>query len=77
MRLPSLGSVLDASPAVLFAYLFGSASHGRLSPLSDVDIAVYLDIDPALVLNALQHHLQDLTGFLQAILRLAQYSIGR
>jgi hypothetical protein len=35
--------VLEASPGVLFAYLFGSASRGRLGPLSDVDIAVYLD----------------------------------
>jgi len=42
-RLPDLGSVLEESPGVLFAYLFGSATRGRLSPLSDVDVAVYLD----------------------------------
>jgi predicted nucleotidyltransferase len=42
-RLPDLGPVLAASPGVLFAYLFGSASRGRLGPLSDVDVAVHLD----------------------------------
>ena len=43
VRLLDLGSALEASPGVLFAYLFGSASRGRLGPLSDVDVAVYLD----------------------------------
>ncbi|MGR3302844.1 MAG: nucleotidyltransferase domain-containing protein [Candidatus Scalindua sp.] len=27
---------------VLFAYLFGSAAQGNMSPLSDVDLAVFL-----------------------------------
>lgn len=47
-RLESLGSVLEAQPAVRFAYLFGSAARHDLRPLSDVDVAVYLDaaIDP-------------------------------
>lgn len=27
----------------MFAYLFGGAAAGRLRPLSDVDVAVYLD----------------------------------
>jgi predicted nucleotidyltransferase len=42
-RLATLGSVLDRQPAVLFAYVFGSAGRGALRPLSDVDVAVYLD----------------------------------
>jgi predicted nucleotidyltransferase len=29
-------------PKVIFSYLFGSLSKGRPSPLSDVDIAVFL-----------------------------------
>ena len=42
-RLQTLGRALDACPAVVFAYLFGSAATGTLRPLSDVDVAVYLD----------------------------------
>lgn len=42
-RLEKLGAVLEAQPAVRFAYLFGGASRGELRPLSDVDVAVYLD----------------------------------
>jgi predicted nucleotidyltransferase len=30
-------------PGICFAYLFGSAVNGNLSPLSDIDIAIYLD----------------------------------
>jgi hypothetical protein len=47
-RLATLGAVLDAQPAVRFAYLFGSAARRELRPLSDVDVAVYLDeaVDP-------------------------------
>jgi predicted nucleotidyltransferase len=48
-RLAGLGSVLEGSPAVRFAYLFGSAARGELRPLSDIDVAVYIDdeTDPA------------------------------
>ena len=42
-RLATLGHALEACPDVVFAYLFGSAATGNLRPLSDVDIAVYLD----------------------------------
>lgn len=39
-RLDRLGPALEASPVVVFAYLFGGAAVGRFSPLSDVDLAV-------------------------------------
>ena len=48
-RLTTLGAILEAEPAVRFAYLFGGAGRRDLRPLSDVDVAVYLDdaLDPA------------------------------
>lgn len=48
-RLRSLGPTLQQCPGVLFAYLFGGATVSPLKPLSDVDVAVYLDdsVDPA------------------------------
>jgi uncharacterized protein len=42
-RLATLGGVLDRHPAVRFAYVFGGAGRGDLRPLSDVDVAVYVD----------------------------------
>jgi predicted nucleotidyltransferase len=42
-RLATLGAVRETQPAVRFAYLFGRAGRGELRPLSDVDVAVYLD----------------------------------
>jgi predicted nucleotidyltransferase len=42
-RLPGLGRALERCPAVVFAYLFGGAGRNDLKPLSDVDVAVYLD----------------------------------
>jgi predicted nucleotidyltransferase len=47
-RLDRLGPLLAEHPAVRFAYLFGGAGRGALRPLSDIDVAVYLDeaVDP-------------------------------
>lgn len=42
-RLATLGRALEGCPAIVFAYLFGSAATEDLRPLSDVDVAVYLD----------------------------------
>ena len=48
-QLATLGEALAAEPTVRFAYLFGGAGRRELRPLSDVDVAVYLDdaVDPA------------------------------
>jgi len=50
-RIAALGDALAACPAIVFAYLFGSAAAGRLGPFSDVDVAVYLEngADPVAV----------------------------
>ena len=47
-QLATLGAVLVRQPAVRFAYVFGGAGRRDLRPLSDVDVAVYLDdaVDP-------------------------------
>ncbi len=46
LRLRTLGAALEKCPAVVFAYLFGGAATGRLGPLSDVDVAAYLEETP-------------------------------
>jgi len=38
-----LAEVLGRTPQVVFAYLFGSCARGDLGPLSDIDVAVYID----------------------------------
>ena len=40
--LPGAFKYLQSHPKVIFSYLFGSLSKGKPSPLSDVDIAVFL-----------------------------------
>jgi hypothetical protein len=40
--LPEAGVYLQSHPAVVFAYLFGSLVKGKPTPLSDVDIAIFL-----------------------------------
>ncbi len=42
-RLKQAQEVLANNPQVVFAYLFGGLSQGEPKPLSDVDIAVYLE----------------------------------
>lgn len=47
-RLGALGQALEQCPGVVFAYVFGGGAARQLRPLSDVDVAVYLDeaVDP-------------------------------
>ena len=42
-RLPEAVHYLNSLEIVQFAYLFGSMASGRTGPMSDVDIAVFLD----------------------------------
>lgn len=42
-RLATIAQALAPIPDVVFAYLFGSVASGRPGPLSDVDVAVYLE----------------------------------
>lgn len=44
-RLGTLADILEQDVRIVFAYLFGSAARHQLTPLSDIDLAVYLD-DP-------------------------------
>lgn len=41
-KIATLGQALGACPEVVFAYVFGGVGAGRRTPLSDVDVAVYL-----------------------------------
>jgi hypothetical protein len=41
-RIASLSAALEECPGVVFAYLFGGMVAQRPTPLSDVDVAVYL-----------------------------------
>lgn len=40
--LPKANYFLENYPKVIFAYLFGSLAKGKINPLSDIDIALYL-----------------------------------
>jgi predicted nucleotidyltransferase len=40
--LPKAVDYLEMHPKILFAYLFGGLARGKLQPLSDMDLAVYL-----------------------------------
>ncbi|MFH1154418.1 MAG: nucleotidyltransferase domain-containing protein [Pseudomonadota bacterium] len=57
ISITELSAVLEASvPEIDFALLFGSARHGTVEPLSDVDIGVYLNVTatPDLVLTIMK-----------------------
>lgn len=42
-KITTLTEFLAADPNIVFAYLFGGLTHGRQNPLSDIDIAVYIE----------------------------------
>jgi len=41
-RIPEVKSVLVQDDNVIFAYIFGGLAEGKVKPLSDIDISVYL-----------------------------------
>lgn len=43
LNIPLAKSVLERDANVVFAYLFGGLARGKVTPLSDVDVAVYLN----------------------------------
>jgi predicted nucleotidyltransferase len=45
-RRRALGELFERQPDVIAAYLFGSQARGNAGPLSDVDLAVWLDGHP-------------------------------
>jgi len=63
-RVGTLGQALERCSGVVFAYVFGGAAVGRTTPLSDVDVAVYVDdhVDPAVarleVIGVVTSHLR-------------------
>ncbi|MBI4637143.1 MAG: nucleotidyltransferase domain-containing protein [Candidatus Rokubacteria bacterium] len=66
----TLGAALDRHPEVRFAYVFGGAGRRELRPLSDADVAVYLDdlVDPVqarLGLRVPRSHGRALSGRLE------------
>ena len=62
-RIPEVQRLLERDRRVIFAYLFGGMASGQITPLSDVDIAVYVSDESDL--SAYKLHLFDeLTGAL-------------
>lgn len=43
LNIPMAKDVLEQDSNVVFAYMFGGLARGKVKPLSDVDIAVYLN----------------------------------
>lgn len=55
-RFPAVAAFFQSRQDVRFAYLFGSMARGTDGPLSDVDIAVYIDSDdPETPLDIIGH----------------------
>ena len=44
-KIPKAKQLLLQETSVIFAYLFGGLASGKVTPLSDVDIAVYISIE--------------------------------
>ncbi len=39
----AIKKILSSSPEIIFSYIFGSIAKGTQNPLSDIDIAIYVD----------------------------------
>lgn len=54
VHLPEAYAYLKSRRDVQFAYLFGSLAKGKVAPLSDVDIAVYLSAETSLIIRKME-----------------------
>ena len=61
---PEAYKYLHSRRDLLFAYLFGSFAKGKITPLSDVDIAVYLSAETKLFIRKIEI-LGELTNILK------------
>jgi uncharacterized protein len=43
LKIPEIRTALSEDANVIFAYLFGGLAKGEVKPLSDIDIAVYIN----------------------------------
>ena len=53
-QIPEAQQLLERESRVIFAYLFGGMASGRVTPLSDVDIAVYVSVQSNLSVYKLE-----------------------
>ena len=58
-RIPDVQELLAKENEVIFAYLFGGMVSGRVKPLSDVEIAVYVSDEIDLDVYKLELFLKD------------------
>ncbi|HHT9137889.1 MAG: nucleotidyltransferase domain-containing protein [Candidatus Brocadiales bacterium] len=54
LLLPDAREYLNKHPKVVFAYLFGGLARGKVLPLSDVDIAIYMAEDAEIAQEKLE-----------------------
>ena len=54
LRIPDLKKALGEDNNIIFAYIFGGLAKGKIGPLSDIDIAVYLGSTENLAENKIQ-----------------------
>jgi predicted nucleotidyltransferase len=70
VRLQQARQILEADSRVVFAYLFGGLGRGKPTPLSDIDISVYLDSNADILTSKL-----DLMGSLTQALHTDEVDI--
>jgi predicted nucleotidyltransferase len=59
----AIRDVLASRPEVREGYLLGSAARGEMQPHSDVDVAVWVEVDLDRVHTVLNDHLEDFATF--------------
>ncbi|HBH46095.1 MAG: hypothetical protein A2445_01960 [Candidatus Jacksonbacteria bacterium RIFOXYC2_FULL_44_29] len=67
-----LATVLAKHPSVVVAYIFGSYASGGVGPLSDLDLAVYLDYNQVPEQKARQEMIADIRDELVRALKIGE-----